>query len=121
MVNVRGLPYVIPDSMSPTGEQKGGEPRKLAKRSLSGRRGSLGESGARPIKNEEVREHGEGHPEVPTGSHAHGRGAAGFLRGRAWFYTQRLMADGRPDATGRRASELCEELDFTHLTGSTPF
>jgi hypothetical protein len=30
VVNVRGLPYVIPDSMPPTGEQKGGEPRKAS-------------------------------------------------------------------------------------------
>src|SRR5215212_8050148 len=83
------------------GENRG----RLAKRSLSGRRGSLGESGARPTKNEEVREHGEGHPEVPTGSDAHGRRAAGFLRGRAWFYDRCLMADGRPDATARRLGQ----------------
>src|SRR5215213_1569726 len=36
MVNVRGLPYVISDSKPPTGQEKGGEPRKASsKRSLA--------------------------------------------------------------------------------------
>src|SRR5436190_7057812 len=59
VVNVRELPYVIPDDMpSNRRTEEGGENRGwLTKRSFSGRRGSLGESGARPTKNEEVREH----------------------------------------------------------------
>src|SRR5215212_270846 len=37
-VNVCGLPYVIPDSMPPTGEEKGENRGRLAKRSLARRR-----------------------------------------------------------------------------------
>jgi hypothetical protein len=42
MVNVRGLPYVILDSMPPTGEEKGGELRRARQEVVGKKKGFSG-------------------------------------------------------------------------------